>query len=33
MEELEQILKEMNGFATYRKNNSIKQPEPLHAMD
>ena len=28
IEELGEVLKEMKGFATYMKNNSINQPEP-----
>jgi hypothetical protein len=28
MKELEKGLKELKGFATHRKNNSINQPDP-----
>jgi hypothetical protein len=30
MEQLEKRLKELNGFATHRKNNNIEQPDPSH---
>jgi hypothetical protein len=29
VEELEQRLKELNSFATHRKNDNINQPDPL----
>jgi hypothetical protein len=29
MDPIEEVLKELKGFATHRKNNNIKQPDPL----